>query len=119
MCKAVVDLEKELEVKAIKSYKKLHEDIIGVISSMLRTAKIEPMHYLIDHDPSFTSLVEELEGLVGILKRLKDVLGIGPDGLNIVVEYIGLARNLAEAIDSGCNDSLMAATAALDEKPYI
>jgi len=112
-------IEKSLVTGAKLSYKKLHGGIIGEISAMLRTAKLEPMHSLINEDPSFTSLVKVLERYVGILNQLVDVLDIEPNDLKTVTEYVGLARNLAEAIDNGCHDSLGAATAALDEKPYI
>ncbi|KAF3982204.1 MAG: hypothetical protein HFP78_02890 [Methylococcales symbiont of Hymedesmia sp. n. MRB-2018] len=86
---------------------------------MLKTAKIEPMHHLAGLDPSFTSLVVDLERYMEIIKKLKDALDITDSDIEFVAEYIVLTRSLAESIDSGCSDNLGAAVAALDEKPYI
>ena len=69
MCK-VVDLEKELITKAKLEYKKLHAGIIGTISFMLKTAKIEPMEHLAGLDPSFTSLVKSLELYRDIIRNI-------------------------------------------------
>ncbi|KAF3984707.1 MAG: hypothetical protein HFP81_00755 [Methylococcales symbiont of Hymedesmia sp. n. MRB-2018] len=77
------------------------------------------MHHLAGLDPSFTSLVVDLERYMEIIKKLKDALDITDSDIEFVAEYIVLARSLAESIDSGCSDNLGAAVAALDEKPYI
>jgi len=115
----VKDLEKERIAKAKSSYKKLHLGIMGEIRFMLKTANIEPIHHLANLDPSFTALVEDLEKFRDIIVQLIDALGIGSDDLVNVSEYLSLASSLAESIDSGCSDSLGAAVAALDDKPYI
>jgi len=115
----VEKLEEKLIIKAKTEYKRLHSGIIGQISAMLNTAKIEPMHNLIGLDPSFTSLVEDLEKYMVIIKKLKDALDIKDEDIEVVSEYVTLARRVAESIDSECHDSLGAAVAALDEKPYI
>ncbi|KAF3980311.1 MAG: hypothetical protein HFP76_02750 [Methylococcales symbiont of Iophon sp. n. MRB-2018] len=86
---------------------------------MLKAAKIEPMHHLAGLDPSFTSLLVDLEWYMEIIKKLGTSLDITPTDIELVTEYIVLAKDLAESIDSGCSDSLGAAVAALDEKPYL
>lgn len=113
------NIEDKLIFKAKSDYKRLHSSIIGEISYMLKTAKIEPMHHLIGLDPSFTALVQDLEAYMIIIDKLKDALEIKDGDIEIVKEYIILARGIAESIDSGCSDNLGAAVAALDEKPYI
>lgn len=115
----IKSIEENLILKAKSEYKRLHSGIIGEISSMLKTAKIEPMHYLTGLDPSFTSLVVDLESYMVIIEKLKDSLDIKARDIETVKEYIVLARDIAESIDSGCSDTLGAAIAALDEKPYV
>jgi len=113
------NIEEKLIIKAKSEYKRLHSSIIGEISSMLKTAKIEPMHNLIGLDQSFTSLVVDLESYMMIIEKLKEALDINDREIGIVREYITLARGIAESIDSWCSDTLGAAVAALDEKPYV
>lgn len=115
----IIEIEEKLITKAKLNYNRLHSNIMGEISFMLKTAKIEPMHHLAGLDPSFTSLVVDLERYMEIIKKLRDALDITSTDIELVAEYIVLARNLAESIDSGCSDNLCAAVAALDEKPYI
>jgi hypothetical protein len=39
--------------------------------------------------------------------------------IDMIDHYIALARDLAVSIDDECHESLGAAIAALDEKPYV
>ena len=113
------DITPQLITEAKSTYKKLHSSIMGEISSMLKTAKLEPIRHLAGLDPSFASLVEDLELYRKIIQSLIDNLGINVNDLEAVDKYIELARDLAESIDSECSDSLGAAIAALDEMPYV
>ncbi|NRB63192.1 MAG: hypothetical protein HRU40_09250 [Saprospiraceae bacterium] len=105
---------------AKKRFNDLHEQIFGEISSMLSTARLTPIDVLQDRDPTFMDQVKELETFKNIIDDLSSYLSsVTYEILERVEDYIRLARNLAEAINNECSDSLGAAIAALDEKPYI
>ena len=120
--KDVVDLiqsgTEKLLTEGKKRYKHLHGAIFGEISSMLSRAKLEPIERLHGLDPSFTALVEELKGLRNVVAALAPLLGLNGE-VRMIDEYISLAEDLASSIDAQSPDSLCAAIAALDDKPYV
>lgn len=103
---------------AKRRYRHLHSLIFGSISGMLGKAKLEPIEALQGLDPSFTSLVAELEGFRRIVGILSPVLGLNGD-LAMIDDYIVLAKELAESIDLQDSDKLGAAISALDDRPYV
>ncbi|MGH1373570.1 MAG: hypothetical protein ACRBBW_16135 [Cellvibrionaceae bacterium] len=118
---SINDIEAQLIKDAKARFNRLHSRIFGDISDMLRVAKLEPLHVLTDNDPSFTALVVELDELRGIVLGLWEIMPeiSSKANLDTLDEYLGLTRELAVSIESGCSDSLGAAISALDEKPYI
>ena len=117
----VNSLEKKKKNDAIERFNRLHSAIFGDISYILKTANLTPMDVLQSHDPHFMIMVDRLILLKSILEPLSNFLPTVVTGAVIarLEEYIDLAKNIAEAIESGCTDSLGAAIAALDEKPYV
>ncbi|RUO80254.1 hypothetical protein CWI84_06375 [Idiomarina tyrosinivorans] len=112
-------MEKELLVKEAQDrFQRLHAAIFAEVSAMLRKAKLMPLVKLENHKPTFAELVDELRNLRNVVDKLSQMIN---ERVNLadIDQYIGLADKLAKAIDKGCHDSLGAAIAELDEKPYI
>lgn len=112
----------EFLLKRAKSrFSGLQAIIFGEISSMLRTAKLLPLYELQTQNPTFMQIVEQLREYRDIAKQVASMLGgvISQSEIDDVSEYLAFAEDLAEAIDANSPDSLCAAIAALDEKPYI
>lgn len=116
----VVQLDDVQLIQAKKRFTTLWNSLFGEISSMLGKAKLFPIHELVGVNPSFAELVANLKSLRETIELLKPLLpGTNAAHLSMIDEYIDLAEALADSIDARCSDSLGAAIAALDEKPYI
>ena len=117
MSSDVVNLELE---QAKKRFNTLHTSVLAEISSMLRKAKLMPLVDLVSHNPTFTEMVEQLEEFKSAAEQIASIFEIGAeDTFAMINTNIALARQLANAIEDECHDSLGAAVAALDEKPFI
>lgn len=120
MTQNVVALQSELHRKAVNRFNELHSSIFGAISAMLVQAKLQPMTSLRGKDPSFTALVTELAFYRDVAENIGQLLEINyHQQLAMIDEYLNLAKDMADAIDSDSDDALCGAIAALDEKPYI
>lgn len=106
---------------AKKRFKKIQAQMFGEISSMLRKAKLTPIWELQENNPSFTALASDLEYFLEHLKQFSEIMPekFTTEEINRAVDYVRLTKDLAVAIDNDDDDSLGAAIAALDEKPYI
>lgn len=106
---------------AKKRFNGLQAIIFGEISAMLKTSKLLPLYELQNQNPTFKDIVAELTTYRDIATQVATIVGAAIDQSEIdnVNEYLELALELAKAIDSDDHDSLCAAIAALDEKPYI
>jgi len=112
--------QKKLLIEGKKKYKHLHGAIYGTISSMLCRAKVEPIEFLVGLNPSFADLVKQLKDLRDVVAALAPMLEIDPKAdIAMIDEYIDLAESLALSIDAQNSDSLCAAIARLDDKPYV
>lgn len=109
-----------LHKRAVIKFNSLYSTILGEISSMLKKARLLPIPELKQNNPTFTEIVTQL-------KYFRELSGVAVELLNIdrnedlsdLDDYIRLADNLAQAIDSDDYDSLCEAIAALNDKPYI
>ncbi|CAG9411147.1 hypothetical protein NVI2019_PEGOAJLN_00682 [Providencia alcalifaciens] len=106
---------------AKRRFNGLQAIIFGEISAMLKTSKLLPLYELQNQNPTFKDIVAALTTYRDIATQVATMLGSAIDQSEIddVNEYLELASELAEAIDSDNHDSLCAAIAALDDKPYI
>ncbi|ELH4834624.1 hypothetical protein AKG94_01465 [Vibrio harveyi] len=96
----------------------LYESIFGEISSMLSKVKLMPLHSLCEEEPSLKKRAEDLIQLQSIMEEVAKLLNISYNKTQID-EYIDLAVRVGDAIDSECPETLGAAIAELDLKPYI
>ncbi|WP_313396654.1 hypothetical protein [Atlantibacter hermannii] len=109
-----------LHKRAVRRFNALTSSILGEISAMLKKAKLLPIPELQMNNPNFTEIVEQLRLYRMLSEMAADLLKIEKqDDLNDLDTYIGLADDLAKAIDADDYDALCGAIAALDEKPYI
>ncbi len=108
-------------LKAAKNrFNTIYSGIFGEISSMLKLAKLCPIHELQSRDPSFMKLLDELKQYHKIVIELNTIFAFSSEiDVSRLGEYINVVENLAKAIDSGDLDDLTQAIAQLDEKPYI
>lgn len=105
--------------EAIALFRQNYNIMFGDISGMLRKAKLTPIMDLQGQDPSFTNMAVELEHYMFLLDKLGCEIEISSQYMARAREYLILVHQLAEAIENDDCDSLGAAIAALDEKPYI
>lgn len=120
MTNDIEKLHEELHKKAVNRFNELHSSIFGSISAMLIQAKLQPMTSLRSKDPSFSALVDELSFYRDVAERIGALLAINCDReLELIDEYLELAREMANAIDVEDYDALCGAIAALNDKPYV
>lgn len=109
-----------LHKKAVNRFNSLTSSILGEVSYMLKKAKLLPIPELQRNNPTFSEVVEQLKLYRMLSEMAVDLLKIDNSAeLKELDVYIGLADELAKAIDAGDHDALCAAISALDEKPYI
>ena len=109
--------EEELQA-AKKRFTLVYSGIFGEISSMLSKAKLMPLTKLMEHNPSFTEMVDQLQEYRCIVELINKGMG-GIFDVGMVDTYIEKAKALAISIDKEDHEGLGAAIAALDELPYV
>lgn len=98
----------------------IYSGIFGEISSMLKLAKLCPIHVLQSQNPSFTYLLNELKSYEKIVIELNGIFKFAEqEDVTRISEYILVAEKLANAIDNYNIEELTQAISELDEKPYI
>lgn len=109
-----------LHKRAVNKFNSLYSAILGEISSMLKKARLLPMPELQRNNPTFTEIVAQLKFFRELSGVAVELLKIDKnEDLSELDDYIRLATQLAQAIDSDDYDSLCGAIAALNDKPYI
>lgn len=110
----------ELLKQAKNRFNTLYSGVFGEISSMLKLAKLCPIHELQHKDPSFTALYNELLQYEKIVIELNGIFNFANSTeMERLREYISATERLAKAIDDNNIEELTHVIAELDEKPYI
>ncbi|MEP8680830.1 hypothetical protein ABKV33_07780 [Enterobacter ludwigii] len=94
--------------------------VLAIVARALSTTKTFSFapEYLQQENPSYKYRADILTKAHSVMVTIADMLELDFDA-SVLGEYIDLMHEMADAIDAGDKDRLLAVIATLDKKPFV